>query len=224
VLGEFHAALDDYAAPLGNQRPTVHELSRHLGYLRDALGAHAAHADHAAVAALASDIFALADAMGSLPELPVRLVHGDPKISNVVFAGGRAVCLVDLDTLARFAVPLELGDAIRSWCNLAAEDSPDSSFSLARFRAAIEGYRSGVGGLLEPREWQAIPAAAVSIAIELAARFAADALNESYFGWDRQRFGRASEHNQARAAAQLTLARSMRDALPAMHDVLVTDM
>ncbi len=41
--------------------------------------------------------------------------------------------------------------------------------------------------------------------IELGARFCADALNESYFGWNPARFASRSEHNQVRAAGQLAL-------------------
>ena len=37
-------------------------------------------------------------------------------------------------------------------------------------------------------------------------RFAADALNESYFGWDKARFARAGDHNLLRARGQASLA------------------
>jgi Ser/Thr protein kinase RdoA (MazF antagonist) len=116
VLGGFHAALADFDTPLGNRRPPVHELARHLGHLQQTLKRQTGHRQHAAVTALATEIFALADAIGPLPAMPDRLVHGDPKISNIIFAGDRAVCLVDLDTIGRFPAPLELGDALRSWC------------------------------------------------------------------------------------------------------------
>ena len=41
------------------------------------------------------------------------------------------------------------------------------------------------------------------------ARFCADALNESYFGWNPGQFATRSEHNQARAESQLRAARSL---------------
>jgi Ser/Thr protein kinase RdoA (MazF antagonist) len=223
VLGSFHAALADFEQPLANKRPGVHDLARHLENLRRTLSANALHPARATVAPLAEQIYALAGAHGPLPPLPARLVHGDPKISNVIFDQGRGVCLVDLDTLTRMPVALELGDALRSWCNLAAEDSPAATFSTDRFEAALAGYRQGAAGLLTREEWQAVPQATLVIAIELAARFAADALNESYFAWDRQRFASASEHNRARAAAQLGLARTIEQALPALSASIVTN-
>lgn len=241
VLGAFHRALADFPTPLKNRRPPVHELARHLAFLDQTLAAQTAHPAHRAVAALGDEIVALSRALPPSASLPPRLVHGDPKISNIVFAaeadrhaarepgqhrggGGapRALCLIDLDTLTRMPVALELGDALRSWCNVATEDSPAARFSVERCEAALAGYRQGSGSLLTAGEWQAIPAATLSIAIELAARFAADALNEAYFGWDRQRFGRASEHNLARAGAQIALARSIESAQPAMHAALPT--
>ena len=244
VLGEFHRALADFPTPLKNRRPPVHELARHLAFLERTLGARIAHPAHRAVTALAERIVGLAGSLPSLPALPPRLVHGDPKLSNVIFeasedgagqwivgsspegGGGRmaapprAVCLIDLDTLTRIPVALELGDALRSWCNLAAEDSPEARISVERFAAALAGYRQGAGPLLTAAEWQAVPAATLSIAVELAARFAADALNESYFGWDDRRFARASEHNLARSAAQIALARSIQVAQPALEKAL----
>jgi hypothetical protein len=66
-----------------------------------------------------------------------------------------------------------------------------------------------MAGLVTPAEWGAIVPATETIYVELASRFCADALNESYFGWDPRRFATRSEHNQARAASQLRAARSL---------------
>jgi Ser/Thr protein kinase RdoA (MazF antagonist) len=222
VLGEFHRALADFDAPLSSTRPRVHDLGRHVAALGRALDAHEPHAARREVGTLAATIFELAAKLGPLPEAPERIVHGDPKISNVVFSRGRGVCLVDLDTIARMPVAFELGDALRSWCNRAGEDSPDAAISIGAFRRALEGYRAGASGLLGPDEWRAIPNATLAIAIELAARFAADALNESYFAWDRRRFASASAHNLARAASQLRLAEDVARRLPVLEAAVVT--
>lgn len=219
VLGRFHAALADFDQPLRSTRPRVHDLGRHLEALRQTLNEKSSHAAHGDVALLAERIFDLAGDLDALPEQPDRLVHGDPKISNVVFDRNRGVCLVDLDTIARMPVAFELGDALRSWCNPAGEDSPAAALSIERVRLALEGYRSAAPRLLSAGEWQAIPNATLAIAIELAARFAADAVNESYFSWNRQRFASASAHNLVRAGAQLALAESIQIAMPALHEL-----
>jgi hypothetical protein len=54
----------------------------------------------------------------------------------------------------------------------------------------------------------------------LAARFAADALDESYFAWDPQRFASRGEHNRVRAAGQLSFYRQAEDARPELVRVL----
>ena len=144
--------------------------------------------------------------------LPMRIVHGDLKVSNVRFAGRDAVALIDLDTVSRGPLDAELGDAFRSWCNPAAEDDPAPVFALDLFAAAVEGYAAG-GGRHGPTddEWASIVPGVERITLELSARFAVDALEERYFGWDATRFATRGEHNLVRATNQLALARQIRD-------------
>lgn len=218
LLGRFHAALAGLDVELVAARLGVHDMRRHLAALEQALAEHRGHADYDAVAALAAEIAALAGRLPALPATPERLVHGDPKFSNVVLdRAGAALCLIDLDTLTRMRVPLELGDAMRSWCNPHAEDAPDSAFSIERFRAAIEGYAAGSAGLLTEAEWRAIPAATLTIAVELAARFCADALVERYFAWDASRYPSASAHQRARTRGQLRVAAAVAGSLPGLE-------
>jgi Ser/Thr protein kinase RdoA (MazF antagonist) len=212
VLARFHAALAGFEHPFANARLGVHDTARHLAALREALAEHPNHPEFSKVVALAREVLELAADISPLPHVPDRVVHGDPKISNVMFAhrGDQALCMIDLDTLARMPLAFELGDAFRSWCNPQPEDVSGANFQLALYAAAIAGYAEAANGLLEPAEWQSIPAATFRITVELAARFCADALRERYFGWDDRRYGSASEHNQARTRGQLNLAWRIR--------------
>jgi Ser/Thr protein kinase RdoA (MazF antagonist) len=222
LLGRFHAALGDLDRDPAGARLGVHDLPRHLATLEEALAKHRTHRDLSQVSTLAEDIAALAAGLPPLPDARRRLVHGDPKISNVLFdpGTGEALCLIDLDTLARRAVTLELGDALRSWCNTRAEDDPGSAFSVSRFAAAIAGYAEAAPNLLAAGEWRVIPDATRRIALVLATRFCTDALNERYFAWDAGRFESASAHNQARTRAQLALAHSLTGARAAMLEIV----
>lgn len=213
VLARFHRAVGDLDHEFRNRRPGVHDTPRHLANLRRALDAHAAHRRYAEVAPLGRAILAAADALEPLPSLSPRIVHGDPKVNNILFTPdrARAICLVDLDTLARMPLPLELGDAFRSWCNPAGEDRARAAFSVELFAAAVAGYAQGMGGVVTPAEATAIVPATLTIYVELAARFCTDALEESYFGWNPREFPGRSEHNQVRAESQLTAARSLAD-------------
>ena len=127
---------------------------------------------------------------------------------------------LDLDTLGRRSLVTELGDAFRSWCNPAGEDAEDATFSVALFSAAIAGYADGSETLLTAAERESIPAATHRIAVELAARFCADALNETFFRWDAARFDSASAHNLARTRAQLALAEQTAGQHDALRDVV----
>lgn len=213
LLGRFHHALLDLEHEFRAVRTAVHDTPRHLDILRKALAAHADHPRYGEASTLAAGILEPAAALPSLPPVAARTVHGDPKITNVIFdtAAERALCLIDLDTLGHMPLYLELGDALRSWCNPAGEDTRETLFSLSLFQAAVRGYAGETAGFIQEPEWRSILPATYRIALELAARFCADALNESFFNWDARRFADRSEHNLVRAAGQLQVARSLHD-------------
>jgi len=146
---------------------------------------------------------------GHPPQLPRRLIHGDLKVSNLLFDGDAVCGVIDLDTMGWSSLDIELGDAMRSWCNPGREDDPQPQFDVGLFAAAMQGYMPVVGPWLQPAEVAALVPAVQRIALELAARFACDALNESYFGWDASRFASRGEHNLVRARNQWQLARQI---------------
>jgi Ser/Thr protein kinase RdoA (MazF antagonist) len=220
IVAEFHRAVSDLAHTFRNRRLGVHDTPRHLRTLREALEENRTHRHYDAVARLAERVLEAAARLPPLPSSGDRIVHGDPKISNLIFApdADRALCLIDLDTLSRMPVALELGDALRSWCNPATEDASSARFVRQYFDAAIDGYATAAQGFLAPEEWSAIPRGALTITVELAARFCADALRESYFGWNSARYESASAHNQARVQGQLKLAEGIRAELAELED------
>jgi Ser/Thr protein kinase RdoA (MazF antagonist) len=210
LLGRFHSKVSGLQISLQGERLGVHDTARHLANLEKALDEHRAHRNYDTVAPLAERVLTAAAELPQLPDLPDRLVHGDPKISNLVFdaTSGVGVCMIDLDTLAYMPLPLELGDAIRSWCNPRGEDERESRFNMNYFIAAMKGYASETKTLLIPDEWRSFVPAASTIMVELAARFTTDALEESYFGWNAERFVDRSAHNLIRAEGQLNLQRA----------------
>jgi Ser/Thr protein kinase RdoA (MazF antagonist) len=211
LLARFHCAVGDMDHHFANLRLGIHDTARHLQFLQRTLNSGTAHPQHAAAAKLGQEIFELAKTLPELPKIMDRIVHGDPKINNILFERGtdKALCLIDLDTISRMPLPLELGDAMRSWCNRSGEDERGGEFSSELFAASIEGYAEEARGWITLDEWSVIVPATEIILVELAARFCADALNESYFDWDSDRFGSLSEHNIVRAAGQLSVVRSL---------------
>lgn len=219
LLGQFHSALWDCDHVFHFTRPHVHDTPRHLHNLEQALIDHAGHRNRAQVEPLATEILALARALPTASELPRRVVHGDPKISNFVFApDGAAVALIDLDTLARMPLAVELGDAFRSWCNPRGEETA-AAFDLVLFEAGLRGYVGAIGDRVPRAEIAPLPQQTQLIALELAARFCADALDESYFNWNRERYPSASDHNIERTISQLALARSVEQQLSSIERI-----
>ncbi len=209
LVARFHLAVKDFKYEFRNQRVGVHDTSAHVRRLVETLESHDFHKLHADVKPLAEEAMERLKQLPSLEGLPERIVHGDLKINNLIFTPEEeGLCLIDLDTLGHMNIAVELGDALRSWCNPTGESRADSEFAPECYQAALEGYAEGGGTFLCPEEINAIPVGVETIALELTVRFLTDALQESYFGWDRVEFASAGHHNLHRAKSQLSFARS----------------
>lgn len=215
-VARWHRAVGDLQHDFAFTRPGAHDTDKHFADLRLSLMTHSSHRLHSAVSRLADDLLDAWDAWSGPTGLPRRVVHGDLKISNLRFQGDEALALIDLDTLANGTLDLELADAMRSWCNPAGEDVRQAEFRLDLFEAAMQGYGSEA-------DWTELERASIGpgierICLELSARFARDALEESYFGFD-PKLGRG-EHNLLRARGQAALAASVRSQRSAIEAVL----
>ena len=208
LVGRFHQALRDCTHRFVFTRPGAHDTAKHMAFLHNTVLKHDGHPQRARVQDAAADILSAYKQLAPLPEVPLRMAHGDLKVSNILFAQTRGVALVDLDTMAMLPIPIELGDALRSWCNPAAEDTKETAFEVPLFAAAMEGYLPQAA-FLTSAERESIPLGVMTVALELAARFCADALNESYFGWNPERFASRSEHNLIRGIGQLNVFKSL---------------
>lgn len=210
LIASFHGCLQDVNWNFQSVRPGAHDTQAHMQKLARVLTEHRQHRLWAAVNPLATTILNGWSTWTGSTSLPKRIIHGDLKISNIRYEDDTALCLIDLDTLAVGTLDVELGDAMRSWCNPAAENTTDTAFELDIFQAAMSGYAKGCAAHPpHPTEWDSIVGGTERICWELAARFAADALEESYFGFD-DGYGGRGEHNLLRARGQANLAQSVR--------------
>jgi len=214
LVGRFHAALGDLEHTFRAVRAGVHDTPAHLRTLAQALAEHREHRLFPAVAELAAQISAGHAALPAPGEVPLRVCHGDLKFNNLLFSGPGPEAqlvttgIIDLDTVGRMPLHHELGDAWRSWCNRGGEDQTEASFDMEVFAASLAGYLEANTRTLTPEERRALVHGVEWISLELAARFAADALREAYFGWDRARFPAAGEHNLLRARGQWAMHRA----------------
>ena len=156
------------------------------------------------MASLAAEVFSGWAECPRPQGLPQRIGHGDPKAANILFdpTGPDAWSLIDLDTVAWTSLELELGDAMRSWTRVDCEDE-GPAFSVARFESAMVGYVGEGRDSITAEEVNAVVAGLERIGWELTARFACDALEECYFGWDPSVATTRGAHNLLRAREQL---------------------
>ena len=214
LLGQFHSALGDLQHEFVHHRP-LHDTPRHLANLEAALRSVRGQTDAEAQALGVRVLEHARSVRVDFGALPLRVIHGDPKLSNVMFERERperAKCMIDLDTVSRGSLASELGDALRSWCNPAGEDSRQARVQPESFAAVVRGYASTCSPDVSRAELLSIVDGLMTISVELASRFAADAINDSYFGWDASRYASRREHNLVRAGGQLALSLAARAA------------
>lgn len=141
-------------------------------------------------------------------DLPKRIIHADPKITNFVFTeDGKGICMIDLDTVQLLSPLFDIADAVRSWCGQDEAD-PNNTFNKEVFDALLKGYFVTSKGLLSEKEQSLIPQACQLVMLGLAARFLNDYIDDSYFGWDEARYNSRKDHNLARAVGQISLYQS----------------
>lgn len=140
-------------------------------------------------------------------DLVLRVMHGDPKLDNVIWnPGGRATGLFDLDTVGPGLRLYDLGDCLRSSCNLVGEDAAtqDVIFATVLFRAVLEGYFRAGHKFLGENEKALIVDSVLTITVELAVRFLTDYLRGNvYFKISHE------GQNLDRALVQFQLAESI---------------
>ncbi|MGD1855241.1 MAG: phosphotransferase enzyme family protein [Leptolyngbyaceae cyanobacterium] len=151
--------------------------------------------------------------------LPLRPIHGDPKINNILIdtVTGQAVSLIDLDTIKPGLVHYDIGDCLRSSCNPLGEETQqwqDVSFDVELCAAVLQGYLASAG-FLDAVEYNYIYDAIWLITFELGLRFFSDHLaGNTYFKIQRP------NHNLERALVQFQLAESIQTQKQAIQTVI----
>ncbi|WP_184545515.1 phosphotransferase enzyme family protein [Mucilaginibacter sp. FT3.2] len=147
-------------------------------------------------------------------EIPLRTIHHDTKINNVLFDDNQtALCLVDLDTVMPGYYLSDVGDMMRTYLSPANEEETDLDKIHIResfFRAIYKGYMSEMGGILTETEKQLFIFSGRLMIYMQGLRFLTDFLNNDvYYG------AQYPGHNLTRAKNQLRLLTQYVNAEPA---------
>mgnify|MGYP004444671879 FL=1 len=145
-------------------------------------------------------------------ELPLRVTHNDTKLSNILFdKKGDVLCVIDLDTCMSSTSLNDVGDSLRSYTNIGAEDERDLSLvsmSKPMYDAYIEGYLSERESTLTKTEIDLLPFSGKYITYEQVLRFLMD-----YIDGDNYYKIAYPDHNLVRTRAQYKLLTSMEEQL-----------
>ena len=152
--------------------------------------------------------------------LPLRVTHNDTKLNNIMIDDetGKAICVIDLDTVMPGLTANDFGDSIRFGASTALEDEQDLSkvsCDLHLFDVYTRGFIEGCGGALTDLEIDMLPMGAILMTFENGIRFLTDHLEGDHY-YHIHRKG----HNLDRCRTQLTLVKDMQEKLPQMNAII----
>ncbi|MBI5383835.1 MAG: aminoglycoside phosphotransferase family protein [Verrucomicrobia bacterium] len=153
-------------------------------------------------------------------EVPERVTHNDTKFNNVMMdvVTGKAMCVVDLDTVMPGLAHYDFGDMVRTTTSPTVEDELDLAkveMHLPMFEALARGYLDGAKGFLTPTERKFLAFAGKLITYTIGIRFLTDFLNgDKYFRVHRP------NHNLDRCRTQLKLVESIAVQEEAMQKIV----
>ena len=190
-FGKFTFLLKDFdASELRDTIPSFHDLTlRYKEFEKACLNSTAARLEEAkwAIGEINGhkDILATYEELKNSGKLPIRVIHHDAKINNVLFDNyWNSICLIDLDTVMPGYFISDVGDMLRTYLSPASEDETDLSKVVVDeqcFDAIYSGYLWEMGTELSAFEKQHFIYAGKFMIYMQAIRFLADYLNSDVY-------------------------------------------
>ena len=154
-------------------------------------------------------------------ELPLRLVHNDTKINNLLFRNEKSIAVIDLDTIAPGSLLFDYGDALRTICNSCAEDEKEISkvtFNLSFFQSFTKGFLKQVKPILNSQEKEYLYAGPIYMTFIMGIRFLADYINgDIYYKTEY------AEHNLVRSKVQKKLIEQIELNMDILKEMIKSD-
>ena len=153
-------------------------------------------------------------------KLPLRVTHNDTKLNNIMLdeKTGKAICVIDLDTVMPGLAINDFGDSIRFGASTGAEDEVDLSkieCDMHLFEVYTKGFIEGCAGSLTDTEIEMLPMGAKVMTYECGMRFLTDYLvGDTYFKIHRE------GHNLDRCRTQFKLVSDMEKKWDTMAEIV----
>jgi hypothetical protein len=119
-------------------------------------------------------------------QIPLRLVHNDTKINNVLLdeESHQGRCVIDLDTVMPGYFLYDYGDMVRTFVSPAAEDDTDVEQIYIRepiFKALTRGFLEELGPVITSEERKSLYIGARLLPLLMALRFLTDYLGGNHY-------------------------------------------
>ena len=225
-LGMFHRSIDDLPATrLADTLEGFHITPNYLKHYHDVITAiqikPSVEVDYCLefISDRPELPYVLENAKAS-GELKLRTIHGDPKINNIMIdcSTNKAVATIDLDTVKPGLIHYDIGDCLRSGCNILGEET--DRWEQVRFepelaRSILKGYLEIARDFLTENDYKYIYSSIRLLSFELGLRFFTDYLEGNiYFNVKHP------EHNLARALVQFKLTESIEEQQTAIEQTI----
>ena len=209
-LGEFENRIADFDATLLIETiPLFHNVPRRLNDLKNAIAkAEPERLDRSRE--LLEYLSRFDQPMLELQRmrdegiLPLRVTHNDTKANNLLLdANDKPLCMIDLDTVMPGLVHYDFGDAIRSACNAAGEETRDENevkFKMDFFEAFTAGFMEKARNQFTYKEKKTLAQSITLMTYLQAVRFLTD-----YLDGDHYYPTEYPEHNLQRTKVQTRL-------------------
>ncbi|MCG8452955.1 MAG: aminoglycoside phosphotransferase family protein [Spirochaetales bacterium] len=225
-FAEYQRLLADLPGrPLKETIQNFHETP--LRYARLVEAAQAAPASRLADVAAELDYFRsheqtvrLLTGLRDAGELPVRVVHNDTKLNNILIddATDQGLCVIDLDTSMPGLSLYDFGDLVRTSTSPVPEDHPhpqEVNMDFSMFKALADGFLENGRAFMNEQEILHLPEGGLLMTMEVGIRFLTDYLEgNKYFKVAYP------EHNLVRCRTQVALCQSIEQQMTAMKDTV----
>lgn len=215
ALSEFHAFLREYPADeIQASIPGFLDFKNRLAYYQHAKEAGIPYRKTQArnwMEKVARFQPILDEFFSIEPKLPTRVIHADPKLSNFLFdtSGKKVLAIIDWDTIMSGSILYDIGDMIRSFCQVGPEDgeSQKNAFNSDVLKELLTGYVHGpMNDYLSDVERNHFLLGAKAVILIQGIRFLSDYLLGDLYYWVED-----ESHNLRRAKNQIKMLEELMD-------------